>query len=272
MDGIGSPAVFVEAKKLGEPLEPHREQMVTYANMQGVKFAALTDGSRWELYKVFEPKPLEERRKMEVDIRSVESVQSCALQLLMLWRPNLESGSPVKPNEPVVNPGKQQPPARSGPPRTGERWLRPPKVDADAESSTGERWLRLPKVDADAESSKPLKMRIQGGPEIQLGTWKAILKGGADWLGSNGYLSNIRVPMRIGRSWLLINSSPTHLSGSNFKSQHSIEDTELYIETNFNKKNCVDHAKKLFSYCQVDPDSVEVLFRRTWPVVDHSTP
>lgn len=243
MDGCGNPTVFVEAKKLGEPLEAHREQMVTYANMQGVRFAALTDGSRWELYAVFEPKPLQERRKMEVDIQDAESVASCALQLLMLWRPNLESGKPVKANEPLIALGEHEPP------------VVPPGPEA------GGRWLRLSEVDPGAESSKPLAMRIQEGPEVRLGTWSAILKCGADWLASNGHLSKIKVPMRMGPSRFLINSNPVHLNGKNFKSQYKIKGTDLYMELKLNKEYCVKNAKMLFDDCDVVTDSVRVLFR-----------
>ena len=57
----GTPAATVEAKKLGESLEPHRKQMVTYANMATIRYAGLSDGDRWELYKVFQEVPFEDR-------------------------------------------------------------------------------------------------------------------------------------------------------------------------------------------------------------------
>ena len=48
---------FIEAKRLNEPLESHRAQMLNYANMSGVKYAGLTNGDRWELYEVFKEAP-----------------------------------------------------------------------------------------------------------------------------------------------------------------------------------------------------------------------
>ena len=66
----GSPVIaFIEAKRLHEPLEPHRAQMLTYANMSGVKYAGLTNGDRWELYEVFKEAPLHERRIVDVSLR-----------------------------------------------------------------------------------------------------------------------------------------------------------------------------------------------------------
>lgn len=94
-----TPAAFIEAKKLGEPLESHREQMTRYSNMAGVKYAGLTNGDRWELYEVFRQTSLDERRILDLSILSDPPHES-ALKLLLLWRPNLESGAPVHANEP----------------------------------------------------------------------------------------------------------------------------------------------------------------------------
>ena len=88
----GSPVIaFVEAKRLHEPLEPHRAQMLTYANMSGVKHAGLTNGDRWELYEVFKEAPLDERRILDVSIRW-EPAFDCAVKLIVLQWPNLETG------------------------------------------------------------------------------------------------------------------------------------------------------------------------------------
>ncbi len=94
-----TPAAFIEAKKLGERLEPYREQMTNYSNMAGVKYAGLTNGDQWELYEVFKQASLDERRILNISILNDPSHES-ALKLLLLWRPNLESGSPIPANEP----------------------------------------------------------------------------------------------------------------------------------------------------------------------------
>ena len=84
----GRPAATLEAKKLGEPLNSHRMQMLNYANVAGIEYAGLTDGNHWELYKVFQPGRLEDRRVLEVSIADAPAHVS-ALKLLLLWRPNL---------------------------------------------------------------------------------------------------------------------------------------------------------------------------------------
>ncbi len=88
----GSPVIaFIEAKRLGEPLEGHRAQMLTYANMEGVRYVGLTNGDRWELYDVFKEARLDERRILDVSLRR-ESAFDCAVKLLPLAWPGLETG------------------------------------------------------------------------------------------------------------------------------------------------------------------------------------
>ena len=93
-DNASPCALFLEAKKLGEPLVNHQEQMVRDANMAGVPYAGLTDGDHWEVYTVFEAKPIAQRRILSVALHATTAHES-ALQLLMLWRPNISSTRPV---------------------------------------------------------------------------------------------------------------------------------------------------------------------------------
>ena len=97
----GLPAATVEAKKLGDSLASHRMQMLNYANAAGIDYAGLTDGDHWELYNVFKPVPLEGKRILEVSITDDPAHES-ALKLLLLWRPNLESGQPVRARAPIL--------------------------------------------------------------------------------------------------------------------------------------------------------------------------
>ena len=101
LGATGKPVAFVEAKKLGESLASHQMQIVNYANRAGVLYAGLTDGNHWELYKVFDPAPIEDRLLLNVSIAD-RPAHELALQLLLLWRPNLAAGQPVMANEPVL--------------------------------------------------------------------------------------------------------------------------------------------------------------------------
>lgn len=97
----GSVAI-VEAKSLDSFLnDRERNQMLIYANMEGVKYAILTNGDRWELYDIFTHARLNERRLLSVKIINTPAHQ-LALQLLLLWRPNLTSGQPVTAQGPAL--------------------------------------------------------------------------------------------------------------------------------------------------------------------------
>ena len=102
----GSVAI-VEAKSLDSFLnDRERNQMLTYANMEGVKYAILTNGDCWELYDIFKRAHLNERRLLSVKIISTP-VHQLALQLLLLWRPNLTSGEPVAAQGPALGQNRQ---------------------------------------------------------------------------------------------------------------------------------------------------------------------
>lgn len=63
-----APVVFVEVKRLGEPLDVHQQQLLHYAFEQGVTIAALTDGVRWWLYLPTQPGSWEQRRFFTIDL------------------------------------------------------------------------------------------------------------------------------------------------------------------------------------------------------------
>ena len=102
MNAQGDVVVFLEAKNLGEHLAAnHRSQVVAYASELGIRFPALTNGNEWEVYDNSQLVPIEQRRVLNVSIANADSAK-CALQFLLLWRPNLASGQPIEANEPIL--------------------------------------------------------------------------------------------------------------------------------------------------------------------------
>lgn len=72
--------VFVEVKKLDEPLDKHQEQLLRYAFEEGVKIAALTDGMRWWLYLPTQEGSWEQRRFFTIDLEG-QSPSDVAMHL-----------------------------------------------------------------------------------------------------------------------------------------------------------------------------------------------
>lgn len=165
----GRPAAIVEAKKLGEALSSHRMQMLNYANASGIDYAGLTDGNHWELYSVFERGPLNDRRKMEVEIAATPA-HAGALKLLLLWRPNLASGKPVSAAVPIL--GDHRPaltPEEAEPP--------PPPDQARTSRPVSPGWVALSEYEPPAGTPCPGAIRFWDRSEQTLQYWHEMLTG-----------------------------------------------------------------------------------------------
>lgn len=99
----GRPTALLEAKRLGESLTStsHQIQMINYANLSGVSYVGLTNGNAWDMYDVFQRRPLEDKRVFQVHIADDPAYQ-CAVALRLLRRSNLELGQRVVANDPVL--------------------------------------------------------------------------------------------------------------------------------------------------------------------------
>ena len=104
----GQVVVFLEAKHLGENLSNHRSQVAAYASELGIRYPALTNGNEWEVYDNSQLVPIDQRRILTVSLTGAPPAVN-ALQLLLLWRPNLASGEPVAAREPIIGPVEPAP-------------------------------------------------------------------------------------------------------------------------------------------------------------------
>jgi predicted type IV restriction endonuclease len=92
---VGKPRVFVEAKRPGENLEHHQEQLLRYAYEEGIALAALTTGIRWWFYLPMRMARKDERRFADVDI--LKSATGSAKQLRkFLSRSAVADGSAIR--------------------------------------------------------------------------------------------------------------------------------------------------------------------------------
>ena len=99
----GQPAATVEAKKMGEPLDSHRMQMLNYSNAWGVEYAGLT---RQPLgIQSIRAGQVGKRRILDISIAERKS----ALKLLLLWPPNLNPQRADCVDPPIPVPGETSP-------------------------------------------------------------------------------------------------------------------------------------------------------------------
>ena len=249
LNADGNVVVFLEAKNLGEQLANHRPQVVAYASELGIRFPALTNGNDWEVYDNSQLVPIEQRRVLNVSIANADSAK-CALQLLLLWRPNLASGQPVEASEPII--GTEPPLETSAPIQT-------PVQSVLVSPDPG--WTSLSEVYTapGANRNRPPVIRFPNGEEKRIRIWLDFLTEVAEWLIRDGALSaaNCPVPDKVYSDVYVVNLQPKHPGDIDF-ARHRILSNGLFLYSWGNAKLYVDRSVALLEHLGVDPASVHV--------------
>jgi hypothetical protein len=256
------PTAFIEAKKLGESLSKHREQMVRYANIDGVPYAGLTDGNYWEFYEVFKEKRLEDRRLLQISIAQ-DPTHECALKLLLLWRPNLSSVQPTQTNKPIaVAESKPNPEPAKAPPSMPEPNPEPAKVPpSSASGQKNTKWVALSddmfrgRISG-GSGAPPLEIKFPDEYKNTIKAWKDILMRTAEWLDSKGLLVDIPIYSREGQT-CIVNTEQNHPNGKPFRKPRRLK-RGLWMETRGGKRAVVVTCN-LLRACRQNPAEVWVL-------------
>ena len=244
--GGNIPAATVEAKKLGEPLESYRMQMLNYSNAAGIRYAGLTDGSVWELYEIFKQGTLEERRLLDVAI-AAEPAYQAALKFLLLWRPNLASGRPVEAEEPIWN-------EQTGKQETVEEVIKPinvPLIDAG--------WQSLASIQHYRDVKFPTSLRFPDEGELEIKGWRDVLKAVAEWQIKIGNLTPEKCPIAgstLTKTRYAIHSLPEHKDGKRFSNPQELGNG-CFLEVHGGNWARV-RSKGLVSELGGDPNSVQI--------------
>ena len=232
------PAAIVEAKRLGHALnDDERMQMLNYANARGVRYAAVTDGNVWEFYEVFKQAPLEDRRLLSLRIANTPA-HELALQLLLLWYPNVASGQPVKAECPVFGNENGDPPPEPPPP-------------------TG--WLVLSEYSLPGGTPPPVAIRFSDGAERTMTQWHEMLTHTVEWLFSKGTLNTSNVPLTSNSPHrYIVNTQPTHPDGSSFGNPTNVSGTPFWVNINLNASQIRTYTRILLQHCGIDPATVHL--------------
>ena len=244
----GKPAAFIEAKRLGEHLIDHREQMTRYANMEGVQYGGLTNGDRWELYRIFDPVPLEQRRILDVSIAN-DPAHRTALRLLLLWRPNLASEQPVPAGEPISSATVQPLSTDMASDAVGP-------LPQPGPSDLGPEWTLLSDFVAVPRTKPPSTIRFPDGAQRANKSWQGFLENTTKWLCERGLLTIDNVPVVVSEKRYIVNTTPLHPSGKDFFAPVLISGTELFLERNVGARGAIGNAKRLLAHCNQDASQV----------------
>ncbi len=239
----GQPAATLEAKKLGESLASHRMQMLNYSNASGVEYAGLTDGNQWELYDVFKPAPLEDRRILDVSIMDSPAYES-ALKLLLLWRSNLASGQPTPASEPIL---------------TAVPETKHPTIQVSELVQSG--WVALSKYNLPGGTPAPTSIRFSDGAERPISQWYEVLTHTVEWLHLKGWLTTDNVPVQSNPVRYAVNTEPIHPNGDPFVNAITVNGTPFIVSINLNALQVRRRTTVVLQHCGVSPDTVQLQVR-----------
>lgn len=86
----GKPLMAIEAKRLGdEQMLNHLKQSRYYAAQIKAPYFALTDGNVWWVYTAEQSNAQMDFPLFDCNIKEAENLETLAIRLLLLWRPNL---------------------------------------------------------------------------------------------------------------------------------------------------------------------------------------
>lgn len=232
------PVAVLEAKKLDEPLDGHRMQMLNYANISGIPHTGLTDGNRWELYKALGSPYSEQRCILNLCI-SGGPIYRNALNLLCLWHPNLIF------SEDTTFPDCQE-----------LNFITPP-----------DSWISLPDVSLPKGQGKghkptpPQQIRFPDREARSIGRWWwEVQTEVSEWLIRTGRLCASDCPINGGEpGWSFINSIPRKPDGRPFSKIRELSGG-VYLDLVFRTDTIIERSERLLRRCGVDPATVELRF------------
>ncbi len=230
------PVAIIEAKKLGVALDEHLDQMLLYTLKDSIPYAVLTNGDRWLLYdmnKQIDNGTFEDKQILSVSIREDEAYH-CALQLLLLWRPNLQSRQAVAAKEPFVMKHESKCPIIVKPP-------------------SGINWISLSDFQAEKDR-RPTSMKFLDGTEKSIQYWYQILTNTVDWLVMQKLLTSATVPISSGSKRFIIHHEPKHPDGNSFRTPREVR--EFWVETHADSRAITQNAKTLLKHCKQDLSQV----------------
>lgn len=217
--------VFVESKKLSEPLHRHAHQMLHYAVGDGIKYAVLTDGNLWEMYDVFKQLPLNDKKILDIDLSSSHTITS-AFNFLRLWRLLPNSYELTETPTPIVGLVNSLP---------------NPPIPSD-------KWIDFSNFDPERGSQPPSQIQFRDGPIVAIKYWNEMLIESAQRAIDIGRLTKISVPLGLTPKRYYIHTQPNHPDGTEFFQPRYIESTRFVIEAHGNVPTMVKRVKHLWSH------------------------
>ena len=256
----GKPLVVVEAKRLGTDLDDRIMQVLNYANVGGFPYMILTDGDKWEMYRVFEQATLEERLLMKLEL-SQQPADKNASQAWAMRKPNLTSKKPVfdppkslfghqrrrsyQSKEPVFDPPKRASKRDKSPKPPGRK------------SYSFDSGKRYPPF------TKPMWLKIGNDVDKEVRVWRDVIHEVVVWLVDEERLSISDCPILIGKWTFIDREGAVNRDGTPVKNPQKLPNGLILQRSNTTTHGQWDSLRKLLDQFNVDPSQIQVFYRST---------
>ena len=252
----GSPAMMVEAKKLGTHLQDSVIlQVLNYCQMEGTKHFAITDGARWGIYDTHKPVPMNEKQVAAFDLMSQSPAEFC-LNALSLWRPSAQAGYVAGDHSLIINePVKPQLSATND-----SRVMRDIAPPPDRVTPLPGDWRPLTAIDH--KGPMPVEILFPDGHQPSLERWNGMLIETVNWLIHKGMLLRSHCPIRSSPNRghrYVVHTEPTHMNGTKFKNEKLTRDG-FYVEMGYSPRGCVRCVLAIINHIGQDPAQFKVRF------------
>ena len=197
-----------------------------------------------------------------LDVSIADSAaHECALKLLLLWRPNLESGQPIAASEPILGAYLSR-----GVSRIAEPQPQPAPIVSPAQpepspspSTQNSNWISLKDFVVRDGKKLPPKLRLPTGEERNLSRWRTLLIELSEWLISDGALTQDKCPIIGGytQPGCLVNLVPARMDGKAFPSNHRLSNG-LYINLHHGAVDVLAKCKAMMLELGKDSATVHV--------------
>ena len=245
--GSDKPIAVIEAKVLGTSLDDDvKQQVLNYANTDGVDYMVVTDGDHWQMFDVFKRGQLEDRVLMEFQLTQDEPY-ACALKALGLWRPNLASGEPPKEAAtPIMINSSPEP--------------EPSSEKEIVELSNNGDWVPIKSLKIKKGKKRPPPpnaIKFPNASPKPIKYWVDLLESVAQYLVETNRISDDDCPVYMTRSRrYLVHTEPIHATGTEFNNKREIG--KLWLNTDYNAIHILKNARWLLEHFDIDPSTVLV--------------
>ena len=247
----GSPAMMVEAKSLGTPLQDSvLAQGINYCLMEGTSYFSVTDGRLWEIYETHKPVPINDKQIVCFDLKD-DPGQVC-LKALALWQPSVMSGQVSVGQTPILTP----------PISTTIQQTQVPTITQPTTSSapvvpvtTGRNWRSLSVFDPVPGSPRPSEIMFPDNSRSDINLWNQIPMEVTRWLLENNLIDSHQLPIPRGGRYIL-STSGVHKNGKPFTALKQVG--HLYLEVNYNSTNLTENARLTIQHLGQDPAQFKV--------------